>query len=243
MKEKLFTLIELLVVIAIIAILASLLLPTLNKARETARGITCAANQKQIGTAAISYADDNKDMLPRCVMTQYKLWFTYALAPYIGYADNSKLTLTTASKNFACPSERFKYLGDVDRSYIGTASIVSSYMGTVCFDSEATITKVNGRYGGWQVCLNSVKLKRFSDILPGSVIMSELAITNYASFDSNSATNGFYPPTWVRPLEINGIPNNKAPWYHNRSSNFLFNDGHVSRYHYGTKFDTQFRQM
>lgn len=60
-----FTLIELLTVIAIIAILVSILLPTLSRIREVGKAIQCVSNLKQIGTAALSYASDyNSNWVP-----------------------------------------------------------------------------------------------------------------------------------------------------------------------------------
>ncbi len=94
MTKRTFTLIELLVVIAIIAILASMLLPVLNKARETAKGIKCVNNLKQLGVAITMYSTNHSDYFP-----SYKQLGTDYLLPGVLISQR----LMTGS-NYLCPS-------------------------------------------------------------------------------------------------------------------------------------------
>lgn len=101
MFKKGFTLIELLVVIAIIAILATILLPTLNKARDLAKKAACMNNLKGTGLASKLYGQDNNDQLPYFDLT----WFRQLLPEYL---DTEKLgdTEWPASGGILdCPAE------------------------------------------------------------------------------------------------------------------------------------------
>lgn len=94
MSRKSFTLIELLVVIAIIGILAAMLLPALNKARDRARTISCTSNLKQIGqTMTLYLADSDGITMPSGVQsgTVNIFWQDYLYAINAGVEFEKKL--------------------------------------------------------------------------------------------------------------------------------------------------------
>lgn len=127
MSEKSFTLIELLVVVAIIAILVAILLPALGKAREQARQTGCLSNLRQNGSAAMMYAGEYNDFVPRGywgAYSQYPLWFE-AFLPFLG--EEKTATDYRTVDIYRCPSYPIK---EETICYVINAWLNSDYTGT-----------------------------------------------------------------------------------------------------------------
>jgi prepilin-type N-terminal cleavage/methylation domain-containing protein len=161
-----FTLIELLVVVAIIAVLASLLLPALGRAREQVRRVTCASNLRQCALAIASYKDDHGSVKP------YPWWGTYLADPYP----------ESRSKNSpAIISVMAQYSGDVRTWYcpqLYRTDVINRAHHNIWVSPPFTTTSPgNPGYMWW------INMSRTSTLQPAS------KLTDYALDDLESGSN------------------------------------------------------
>ena len=199
-----FTLIELLVVIAIIAILASLLLPALNKARVRGQAARCLSNLKSCGQAAMLYADDQKEYLPLMVLRTPPSWSYYSWADHMIYTGY----LPAGGRVAVCPSaagSEPKADAAISDCY-GAIGDVNCYLQTnSAFVSEKGVgVSGNFRY------LNLRRLKKSSS-------------TFYLADSYNAAT--------LRQSSMFGLGNSGTQHAHARHQgriNSVFTDGHAA---------------